>query len=60
MKGYIDLLSSYRNKSHIVVLKLTQNIDVAGRHGATKSINNMDLTWGKASTNCEIAKWWKK
>lgn len=36
-------------------LKLTKNIDVAGRHGATKSFESIDLTLEKADKNCENA-----
>lgn len=41
-------------------LELTKNIDVAGRHGATRSTNKMDLTQEKADTSCENAQWCKK
>lgn len=37
-------------------LKFTKNIDVARRHGATKSINSMDLTREKANRNCGMLK----
>lgn len=37
-------------------LELTKNIDVAGRHGAKRSTNRMDLTQEKADTSCENKK----
>ena len=50
------LISKDRQSS----LELTKNIDVAGRYGATRSTNKMNLTQEKADTSYENAQWCKK
>lgn len=48
MTGYIVLLNIHQLQKTDSTLKLTENDDVAGRQGVTKSINRMDLAQGKS------------
>lgn len=53
IKRFVEQISNYKDMQSS--LKLTQNIDVAGRYGATKSINSKDLTREQVDKNCENA-----
>lgn len=55
MTGEKDMLNRSVTKDMQSSLKLTQNIDVAGRYGATKSINSKNLTREQVDKNCENA-----
>lgn len=46
-------------KDRKLFLKLTKNVNVARRNGATRASNVKDLTRNKAYTNSENAPWWK-
>lgn len=48
MTGYIVLLNIYQLQKTDSTLKLTENVDVAGRQVVTKSINRMDLAQEKS------------
>lgn len=49
MTGYLDFLNRYQLLKTSILFQIDLNIDVAGRHGATESINSMDLTRKKVA-----------